>query len=409
MISTARNDKSVVGLWWRSVDRWTLGAFGALMVFGVVLVTAASPSVAERIGLPPFYFVTRHIAMLVPSALLMLWMSMLGRKTLWRVSTVTLVASMALMVVSILFGMQIKGATRWVHLFGFSIQPSEFTKPAFAVAAAWLIARARREDHFPGFRLAFGLYGMVLLLLLLQPDFGMSFVLSSIMGVQVFLSGVSVVIIAGLAGLGIAGVVGAYMFFPHVASRIDRFLDPGSGDNYQVGKSLEAFSNGGLFGTGPAHGQVKLTLPDAHADFIFAVAGEELGLLFTVLLVSIFCFILIRSIMRVMNSEDLFIVLGAGGLLTQFALQSLIHMGSSLQLLPAKGMTLPFISYGGSSLISVLAGMGLLFSVARVTAAENMPEGRKSGAHDDRGWGNRWTRLSSDSSRRSSQRSTPRP
>jgi cell division protein FtsW len=158
------------------------------------------------------------------------------------------------------------------------------------------------------------------------------------------------------------------MFFPHVASRIDRFLDPASGDNYQVQKSLEAFSNGGLFGTGPAHGQVKLTLPDAHADFIFAVAGEEMGLLATLLIVSIFCFIIIRSVARAAKSDDLFVVLASGGLLTQFALQSLIHMGSSLQLLPAKGMTLPFISYGGSSMLSLGFGMGMLLALTRKRA-----------------------------------------
>jgi cell division protein FtsW len=365
MIPTIRNDKSVVGLWWRSVDRWALGALCVLMLFGVVLVTAASPAVAERIGLPPFYFVTRHLVMLVPSAALMLWMSMQTRKTLWRISSLVLIVAMGLMVVSILFGVEIKGATRWIRIFGMSVQPSEFVKPAFAIASAWLISRARREQGFPGFRLTFGLYGASILLLLLQPDFGMSFLLSCILGAQIFLSGVSVILIAGLVGLGAAGVVGAYVAFPHVASRIDRFLDPAAGDNYQVKKSLEAFSHGGLFGTGPAHGQVKMTLPDAHADFIFAVAGEELGLLLTILLILVFCFIILRSVTRAVKSEDLFIILGTGGLLTQFALQSLIHMGSSLQLLPAKGMTLPFISYGGSSLLSLGFGMGMLLALTR--------------------------------------------
>jgi cell division protein FtsW len=366
--ATIRNDKSVVGVWWRSVDKLMLLAIAVLMGFGVVLVTAASPAVAEGHRLPPFHFVMRHIAMLIPSAAIMLWTSMLTRKTLWRVSTVVLLAAMGLMAVSILFGMQIKGATRWVHILGMSIQPSEFAKPAFAVAAAWLLARARREEGFPGFRLALGLYAAVLVLLLCQPDFGMSFVLTAIFGVEVFLSGVPLALIAGLGSLAAAGSVGAYLFFPHVASRVDRFLDPASGDNYQVRKSLEAFGHGGLFGTGPAHGQVKLTLPDAHADFIFAVAGEEFGLLLTVLLVLVFCFVLLRGVTRAAKSEDLFIVLGAGGLLTQFALQSLIHMGSSLQLLPAKGMTLPFISYGGSSLLSLGLGMGMLLALTRTRA-----------------------------------------
>lgn len=360
-----RSDKSVVGRWWWSVDRWTLGALLLLVVIGIMLVTAASPSVAERIGLSPFYFLTRHVAFLLPALVLMLGVSMLGRKSLWRLASLTLVMSMILMVVSIFFGMEIKGATRWVHILGFSIQPSEFAKPAFAITSAWLIARHQYQENFPGHLVATVLFGGVLGLLLLQPDLGMSLVMSAIWGVQIFLSGLPILWVIILGGLGVAGLFGAYMFFPHVSSRIDRFLDPSSGDNYQVQKSLDAFANGGLFGTGPGHGQVKLNLPDAHADFIFSVAGEEFGLLAAIFIVSIFCFIIVRSILKVMHSDDMFIVLGAGGLLTQFALQSLIHMGSSLQLLPAKGMTLPFISYGGSSLLALGIGMGMLLSLTR--------------------------------------------
>lgn len=360
-----RGDRSVVGRWWREADRWTLGALFVLAGFGLALVAAASPSVAERLGLQPFYFVTRHVAMLLPALGIMVGASMLSRRGLWRAASAALVGAMVLMVAAILFGPEVKGATRWVHVFGFSLQPSEFVKPAFAVAAAWLIARAREEGAFPGYRVSIGLFLAAMLLLLLQPDFGMAFVLSAVFAAQIFLSGVPMILVAVLAALGAGGVVGAYMFFPHVASRVDRFLDPGSGDNYQVRKSLEAFGNGGLFGTGPAHGQVKLTLPDAHADFIFAVAGEEMGLLLTLLLVGVFCFILLRSTARAAQSEDLFALLGAGGLLTQFALQSLIHMGSSLQILPAKGMTLPFISYGGSSLLALGFGMGMLLALTR--------------------------------------------
>lgn len=361
----ARSDKSILGRWWWSVDRWTMGALLVLVAAGVLLVTAASPAVAERLHLPPFYFVMRHIAFLIPSLLLMFGISVFGRKLLWRTSVLTLGVAMLLMIAAVLFGPEVKGATRWVHLFGFSLQPSEFAKPAFAVAAAWLVARGQAQDNLQGAILATGLFGAVLGLLLLQPDFGMSFVLTAIWGVQIFMAGLPMLWVFALGCAGLAAVGGAYAFFPHVASRVDRFLDPSSGDNYQVQKSLDAFSNGGLFGTGPGHGMVKMTLPDAHADFIFAVAGEELGMLAAVFLVGVFCFILLRSLARVMKSEDLFIVLATGGLLTQFALQSLIHMGSSLQLLPAKGMTLPFISYGGSSLLALGIGMGMLLSLTR--------------------------------------------
>ncbi|HYD18977.1 MAG TPA: putative peptidoglycan glycosyltransferase FtsW [Patescibacteria group bacterium] len=362
---TDRTDKSVVGRWWWSVDRWTLSALLLLSVVGIVLVSAASPAVAERIHLTPFYFVNRHIAFLVLSLGIMFGVSLLGRKMLWRTALVSLGATMLLMLATIFFGVEIKGATRWIHLFGFSLQPSEFAKPAFAVVSAWLMARHHTHPGFPGQVAATGIFVAVLGLLLLQPDLGMSLVLAAIWAVQIFLAGLPMVFVIVLGALGAFGIFAAYLFFPHVASRIDRFLDPAAGDNYQVQKSLDAFSNGGLFGTGPAHGQVKLNLPDAHADFIFAVCGEEMGLIAAVALVCIFGFILLRSVIRVMNSEDLFIVLGAGGLLTQFALQSLIHMGSSLQLLPAKGMTLPFISYGGSSLLSLGLGMGMLLSLTR--------------------------------------------
>lgn len=361
----ARTEKSVVGRWWWSVDRWTLGALFVLVVFGIVLVTAASPAVAERIGLQPFYFVYRHLAYLVPALGMMFVVSLLGRKQLRDVGIGVLGLSLLLMIAAILFGMEIKGATRWVHILGFSLQPSEFAKPAFAIVAAWLMSRHRQDGKFPGHQMATGLFLCVVALLLVQPDLGMTLVLASIWGVQVFLAGLPMILVVALVMLGLTGIFGAYMFFPHVASRIDRFLDPSSGDNYQVQKSLDAFSSGGLFGTGPAHGMVKLNLPDAHADFIFAVCGEEFGLIAALFLVSIFCLILVRSIVRIVNSDDMFIVLGTGGLLTQFALQSLIHMGSSVQLLPAKGMTLPFISYGGSSLLSLGLAMGMLLALTK--------------------------------------------
>lgn len=360
-----RTDKSVLSHWWWSVDRLTLAALVILIISGIVLVTAASPAVAEHHGLAPFYFVKHQIMLLVPTVGIMLAISVMEQKTLWRIASVTLVISMGLMVLALLTGTQIKGATRWVSIGGSSIQPSEFAKPCFAIVSAWLMSLSKQKKDFPGQRFAFGVYLAVLCLLLLEPDLGMSFVMSCIWGAQVFLSGLPLIYIIVLAGAGALGLFGAYMFFPHVTSRVDRFLDPAAGDNYQVQKSLDAFANGGLFGTGPGHGQVKLTLPDAHADFIFAVAGEEFGMIAAILLIVLYAFIIIRSITRVYKSDDLFTLLAATGLLVQFSLQSLIHMGSSLQLLPAKGMTLPFVSYGGSSLLSLGLAMGMLLSLTR--------------------------------------------
>lgn len=365
MMTAVRTDKSILSRWWWSVDRLTLTALLILVTVGIVMVSAASPAVAERLGYNPFHFVSRHLVFLAPALCLMFGASLMDKKMLWRAALVTLAGAAFLMVLALLFGTEVKGATRWVTFMGSSLQPSEFIKPAFAVISAWLIARHQHEEKFPGHQLAMALWVVLVCLLLLQPDFGMAVVLSSIWLVQVFLSGLPMLLIAGLAALGVAGLFGAYMFFPHVASRIDRFLDPAAGDNYQVQKSLDSFSQGGLFGTGPGEGQVKLTLPDAHADFIFSVAGEEFGMIAALILVLLFCFIIIRSVVRVFNSDDLFIVLAAAGLLAQFGLQSLVHMGSSLQLIPAKGMTLPFISYGGSSLLAMGLGMGMLLALTR--------------------------------------------
>ena len=371
MRTTTRTDRSVLSNWWGSVDRLTLTALMILVVIGIMMVSAASPAVAERYHLPPFYFVRRQLLFMAPTLALMFGISFLNQKTLWRVASVTLAVTMVLIVFAIMFGTPIKGATRWITILGDKLQPSEFAKPCFAIVSAWLMARQRQKPGFPGHQLSLGVFLAVLCLLLMEPDLGMSVVLSAIWGVQVFLSGLPMLFILVLLGLGALGLFGAYLFFPHVTSRIDRFLDPAAGDNYQVQKSLDAFSNGGLFGTGPGHGHVKLTLPDAHEDFIFAVGGEEFGLIFAICLILIYCFIIIRSISRIYRSEDMFVILATAGLLAQFGLQSLIHMGSSLQLLPAKGMTLPLISYGGSSLLSFGIGLGALLALTRKGKAGN--------------------------------------
>ncbi len=375
-----RTDKSLLSRWWWSVDHLTVYALLMLAVVGLVLVAAASPPVAERIGLNAFYFTNRQMIFMIPTFSVMFLMSFAGRKTIWRVSSLIMIASVMLLFALLIMGFNTKGATRWIHVMGFSLQPSEFVKPAFAICSAWFISKYKYDEKFPGHQIAIGMLGITLVLLLLQPDFGMSFVLSAIWGVQMFLSGIPIILIVFLVSLGLLGVIGAYLLFPHVASRIDRFLDPASGDTYQVEKSLDAFSNGGLWGTGPGHGNVKLHLPDAHADFIFAVAGEEFGMIATLIIVSIFCFIIVRSILRVIKSEDMFLILAVSGVLTQLGVQSLIHMGSSLQLLPAKGMTLPLISYGGSSLLSFGYAMGALLALTSKRVASELAAENRSGA-----------------------------
>jgi cell division protein FtsW len=361
----SRTDQSFLGRWWWTVDRGLLGTFFILAILGVMLVATASPPVAERIGLQSYYFLIRHIIILCPALAMMLVISMLEMRTIWRISSILFVGSIFTMVVVLITGMEIKGAQRWIHLFGFSLQPSEFAKPSFAIAAAWFMSRQKKNEKFPGYIIAVGLYFVTIVLLLLQPDLGMTFIVTAILASQIFLAGFPFRLMAALGALGVGGLFAAYFTFDHVQSRINRFLNPDSGDNYQVEKSIEAFQNGGLFGTGPGQGTVKLGLPDAHADFIFSVAGEEMGLIFILILVSIYGFVLLRGFNRLMDSADMFVVLAVGGLLTMFGLQAMVHMGSALNILPAKGMTLPFISYGGSSILSMSFAMGAVLALTR--------------------------------------------
>lgn len=375
MILFARTDRSALARWWWTVDRGMLGAFLTLMVFGLVLIATASPPVAEHLGRGHYYFLLRHIVWLVPALGVLIGASMLEQRHIWRVSSVLFALTIIALVMVLFTGIEIKGAQRWLRVAGFSIQPSEFIKPSFIIVAAWLMALQKRQGKIPGSVIAAGLYFLVITLLLLQPDIGMTVIVTASLAAMIFLAGFPFrfLIAFGLAGIG--GLFAAYFGFDHVRSRIDRFINPESGDNFQVQKSIEAFQNGGLFGTGPGQGSVKLNLPDAHADFIFAVGGEEMGLIFVLLTISIFAFILLRGFNRLMDSDDIFVVLAAGGLLAMFGLQAFVHMGSSLHLLPAKGMTLPFISYGGSSVLSVAFSMGVLLALLRGKVRSGIAKG----------------------------------
>jgi len=366
MMTFDRTDQSVFGRWWWTIDRVQLGALAVLMALGTVLITAASPPVAERIGIQDtFYFVERHLMMLVPAVAIMVAVSLLSPRGVRRAALVMYLVALALVFATMVVGVEIKGARRWIHVPGLSIQPSEFVKPAFAVVAAWLFSLSRTNPGFPGALVSTALYGVTVAGLILQPDMGMTFVVSAVWFTQFFLAGLNIMLVVGLAALGVVGLIGAYYTLPHVTSRIDRFLDPAAGDNYQVSRSMEAFANGGLLGTGPGQGTVKFSLPDSHADFIFAVAGEEMGLIFCLFVVFLFAFIVLRGFARVFNENNYFALLAAAGLLIQFGLQAAINMGSSLHLMPTKGMTLPFISYGGSSLIALGFGMGMVLALTR--------------------------------------------
>jgi cell division protein FtsW len=371
----SRTDKSLFSQWWWTVDRGMLAAFLALSVFGILLVATASPPVAERIHVPYYHFLIKHLLFLGPSLVLLIGLSMLNHKQVRRLATIVFALSIAAMIMVLFVGMEIKGAQRWLHLKYFALQPSEFIKPSFVVLSAWMMALQKEKQGFPGYIIAGCLYGVGLLLLILQPDFGMSFLLTAILAIQIFLAGFPFRILALLLVIGVGGAFAAYTGLDHVQSRIDRYLDPAAGDNYQVDKSIAAFQNGGLLGTGPGQGTVKMSLPDAHADFIFSVGAEEMGLAFVVVILGVYGFILIKGFNRLMDSNDMFVVLAVGGLLTMFGLQALVHMGSSMHLLPTKGMTLPFISYGGSSLLATGFSMGLILALTRRKGRSSVSRG----------------------------------
>ena len=256
-----------------------------------------------------------------------------------------LVGGIALLGLTLVAGTEIKGATRWISLAGFSLQPSEFVKPCFAVVAAWMFASQHGAQRVPGNAISIALYATVLGLLLLQPDLGMAVVVSATWFAQFFLAGLSLVWVGLLAIVGIAGLVGAYFAFDHVRERIDSFLDPTTGDRYQIDRSLEAFANGGWFGRGPGEGTVKLVLPDAHSDFVFSVLGEEFGAVVGLFIIALFAFVILRGIARLMNEQNLFVLLAASGLLVSFGLQAAINMASALSMIPTKGMPLPLLSH----------------------------------------------------------------
>jgi len=361
----SRADDSWLGRWWFSVDRWLLGGIFILIGLGIFLVAAASPPVAMRIGAPPFHFIYNHLAVQSIGVILMIAISTLPPKQIRLLALAATLVILCLLMLVPFIGEEIKGARRWIHLPGFSLQPSEFIKPSIAIVTAWLFARSIETPGFPGRVIGIGIYFLTLALLLAQPDLGMSVLLTFIVGTQFFMTGVPYYFFAMIVVVLICGVIAAYFLFPHVNARVNKFLSPDTEDSYQIDRSLEAFRHGGLFGTGPGQGQVKFHIPDAHADFVFSVAGEELGLIWTLVIVSVFLFILGRGFWQALNCRDLFTTLAIAGLLTQFGLQAMIHMASTLSIIPTKGMTLPFLSYGGSSSLALSYGMGMLLALTR--------------------------------------------
>ena len=361
----SRSDRGALARWWFTVDRPLLSAALLLMASGVLISMAASPPVATRIGLDPFHFIRSQLFYLVLAVVLLLAVSFFDRIWVRRAAMAGFLGSLVLMVLALKFGPEIKGAHRWVNLGPISLQPSEFAKPCFVVMAAWFLAERIRMPDMPAHFVAYCSGLLFLLLLVIQPDFGQAALITLTFGAMLLLYGIAWKIVFGLAGVGAGLSVLSYMLVPHVAARIDKFLHPDRSENFQVDTAMEAFHNGGLLGTGPGGGTAKLVLPDSHTDFAFAVVGEEFGLLACLGLMALFFFIIIRVLKRAKSEQDPFVALAVAGLISMFGLQASINMGVNVALLPAKGMTLPFISYGGSSLLGTALAIGFVLALSR--------------------------------------------
>ncbi|WP_306261770.1 putative lipid II flippase FtsW [Pararhizobium sp. IMCC21322] len=364
-MKVSRADRSSFAHWWWTVDRYLLAALLTLMISGVVLSFAASPPIAERLGLDSYHFVFRHILFAVPAVLLLIGISFLNERQVRRLAMLLLVGGLVLMVATLLVGFEAKGARRWISIAGFSIQPSEFVKPGFVVICAWLFSEGSKRPDIHGHAIAVGLLVLVCSLLILQPDFGQTMLVAMVWSGIFFLAGMPWFFIIGLALLSVAGIFTAYTMIPHVAGRIDRFLNPEGGDTFQVDTALESFTRGGWFGRGPGEGTVKNILPDSHTDFIFAVAAEEYGIIICLVLLALFTFVVMRGFSHALKEHNAFTRLATSGLIALFGVQSVINMAVNLHLMPSKGMTLPFVSYGGSSMMAVAIGMGMVLALTR--------------------------------------------
>jgi len=364
-VKLSRAERSRLSDWWFSVDRMLLSTIFVIIGVGLLLSLAASPSLALKRALPTFYFAERHLAFAVASAAVLLAVSLSSLAGVRRLALWVFLVALLLMCFVVLFGAELKGARRWVHLAGYSLQPSEFAKPAFVVLSAWLLAEAERRPDVPAVALATLVYGLFAALLLVEPDIGQTLLVSLVWCALFLLAGRPFRFFLAFVVVLPATLLAAHLNFPYVRQRIGHFLNPAVGDGFQTDRALQSFVEGGFFGKGPGEGTIKMVLPDAHSDFIFAVIGEEYGVLACLIIVGLFGLVAVRVFSRQLDEPNPFARLSGAGLTLLFILQALINMAVSVGLIPAKGMTLPFISSGGSSMLAVGLGVGMLLAVTR--------------------------------------------
>lgn len=369
MIFVPRTDRSIIGNWWWTVDRTMLTGIAVLTAVGTILIFAASPAVGERVYGAEMHFVVKHLLLVVPASLILFGVSTLAPLGVLRLGVGMYAVFGCLMLLTLALAPEVKGATRWLPVLGVPLQPSEFVKPAVVVLSGYLLSRRPGAD---GMAVTVAVVVPVLAALVLQPDVGMTAIVAVVCGVQLFVAGLSWFWVMLFLGIAVAGVWQAYLWLPHFSDRVNDFLDPTS-LGYQIERALRAVAEGGLFGRGPGEGVQKWHLPDAHADFIFAATAEEFGVVACLALVALFAFMILRGLWRVNDTGDRFVQLAATGLVAEFGLQALINMAVNLNLIPTKGMTLPFISYGGSSLLALAVAMGMLLALTRRGARLQLP------------------------------------
>ena len=373
----ARNGEPVFQKWWRTLDKWAFSCVLILFGVGILLGLAASPPLAEENGFQPFHYVQRQAIFGGVAFIAMVLTSMMSPVTVRRLAVFGFILAFAALVMLPVFGTDFgKGAVRWYSLGFASIQPSEFLKPGFVVVAAWMMAASQEINGPPGLSWSFALVVVIVGFLALQPDFGQAALMMFGWGVMYFVAGAPMILLLIIAGCMVLAGSYAYSNSEHFAGRINGFLSPDVDPTSQLGYAANAIREGGLFGVGVGEGQVKWSLPDAHTDFIIAVAAEEYGLILVLCIIALYVAIVLRSLLRLMRESDPFIRLAGTGLVAMFGVQAMINMAVAVRLLPAKGMTLPFVSYGGSSLVAGGLALGMLFAFTR-----NRPQ---AGSNDSR-------------------------
>ncbi len=364
-------------IWWNSIDIKALINIIFIMFLGMLLLASAGSGVAEKLELPHYYFVKKQLAFLLVGIFTILFLSALNEKYIRRIIFVGFIATIALLILVIFFGEATKGAKRWLNILGFSLQPSEFLKPFYTCFIAVILSHAKTKFNFKIFCICVFFNALIAVLLLLQPDFGMTITNTIATFAMFFVAGIKLSWLLLVLVFFFCGIYGAYLFFPHVAKRIDKFMDPTNSSNYQVQKSISSYLNGGFFGKGPGEGTVKYVLPDAHTDFIFAVGAEEFGLIFCIIIVVAFAIFILRAFWNLTKSSNLFHIYAIFGIMMHFAMQFLFNIGVTLNIFPTKGMTLPFISYGGSSMLAFSIAAGIYLNLSKDRKSDNLSQNKR--------------------------------